>query len=1420
MSIEFNTNFEKIKLNKLYNDVIENNSTYNYNNQNNVTTNYNVDSSTNFSNSTNNDIETIDMTASTDDNISNNLNEVDQENYKDEVSTYVDNLIANVDQLTDEQKKRLYQAKSIDEANEIIIDIYTEIFGEMYGFSREEVIKLLTESATIEEIFDENFEVHIEAFMSFLTKSGLLLNSDEKNLIRSSKSWVNATKIANDIEIKQKRILLQSYGFNETDINRIINGEITIDELYNEIMAEDAQTRRYNLALVQIFNVLINSEDESLTRFRDLSINFSTFEEMQEYTNNLINKREQIINNFFSNEVVSVAKCACFFDDYILQQPGAYMYADDVGKAVDDQAKCTVLYYTYIDSNGLLQFAWDDPGLLDNGYNLDPDEEVTIKKVSYYDVYGNTEYYRLLRSYVVNNDMVSLSDEVDYYWERNENQPVVEGIEEQLKENETNIEYLQQMRSYIIEETRRYTFSELEYTRHSDFEINCHYSTDIIKYDISDGNKTLINFEDILIEYKNRGITLSVKDATLIYLYMCVFSGQEVDGDVEKYIDELSDQDRYFAEDFIEYEWYRFLSNEEKGVFYYICNTKGYEAGFDYLKSLDSYLDKARYYEKVSKAQEEANFGYACLGIVWGIFEGLDNLFYSIDSTISGRKMRLSETFCSSDVWRSQFIIDISNDWGTGWGLGFNVFFTVLDMTPTLAAAYFTAGSSLVLQSTIQTLTIATTMGVKSYSSTLNMALELGLSDSSAILLALSTAAVEILMEKWSFGHLIGIKESLSATTINSIKTLASKIVKPEWAARVTNIICISASLLKQGFIEADEEICTFFADNFLEQLIAGKLSNYNQQIDYYIGCGYSEEEAVSLVSKASKKELFDTFVVSFMSGILSGGISYKLSEKSYIKTINKLSDNIIDIYSGNKTNSVVEYRQEIRSLLKDGNYIGIIDKIMSTQGVSIEQKKTIASEVVKVINKYIELDTSMQTKLNEKINNSIDLNNHYIFNIEIPDGEQYDYYGEMIESQINDISFGKNDNAVNSIIYNNLITGMKAHDARFGKGSAINELYNYLYKGGDIIGLSRASGFRQLVSSLSRSELKTYFNIIQNGFYMPGDISKKISVSSYFSKYGNSKDSTFGANQGGIESLCDYYINGKKYTYRQAMDIFNQAKAKGQPIPRFSIKKNWNSKEYVYLKQKLTSLGFLDSDASIIMSTVNDAGACSYATVVNEIFASFIGREVKFEKHFGFPTFITKPDGTKVLNTNELLLDLYVFANNTSNGGYLINDNNTLNRYAMSDSRFDVFGRKMLDAEKQIRMSSSSGKNTTIINKFLNSKGISYSIIQSYNYFSNRGISDYDFNNMISDISNLFNSGKQVSLGIYKGGKPINMISTNPYYYSSWSTNSFRHGHSIFVTDIGTDCFYVSSGGQEFKIPFSDLQNGGKFVITISEIN
>ena len=421
----------------------------------------------------------------------------------------------------------------------------------------------------------------------------------------------------------------------------------------------------------------------------------------------------------------------------------------------------------------------------------------------------------------------------------------------------------------------------------------------------------------------------------------------------------------------------------------------------------------------------------------------------------------------------------------------------------------------------------------------------------------------------------------------------------------------------------------------------------------------------------------------------------------------------------------------------------------------------------------------------------------------------------------------GKNDNAVNSIRYNNLITGMEAHDAKHGQGSAINVLYNYLYSEGDITDLSRAGGFRQLVASLSRSELENYFiNIIEiyNKTY-----SYRRDTSTFFHKYGNSKDGTFGGNQGGISSLCKYYINGVEYTYWEAMNICNQAIANGQPIPIISKK---GTPEYFYLRQKLTSLGFSESDASIIMSTVDDVGACSYATVVNEIFASFIGREAEFEKCFGYPMFNTNPDGTKVLNTNELLLDIYVYANKTSNGGYLINDNNTLNRYAMSDSRYDVFGRQMLDAKNQIYMSTSLGKNTSVINDFLNSKGIKYTNIKNYDYYNNKGISNFDFNNMISDVKNSFNSGKLVSLDIFTdvySGNLINMISMDPNNYYSDSTNAWIYkdetgkivggGHSIFITGIGTDCFYVSSWGKEFKIPFSDLQNGGKFVINISEI-
>ena len=56
-----------------------------------------------------------------------------------------------------------------------------------------------------------------------------------------------------------------------------------------------------------------------------------------------------------------------------------------------------------------------------------------------------------------------------------------------------------------------------------------------------------------------------------------------------------------------------------------------------------------------------------------------------------------------------------------------------------------------------------------------------------------------------------------------------------------------------------------------------------------------------------------------------------------------------------------------------------------------------------------------------------------------------------------------------------------------------------------------------------------------------------------------------------------------------------------------------------------------------------------------NEIVFSYNGNEELFEETFGYPMYTTI-DGKKVLNSSELLLDMYTYINSDLNGGTLFN--------------------------------------------------------------------------------------------------------------------------------------------------------------------
>lgn len=310
-----------------------------------------------------------------------------------------------------------------------------------------------------------------------------------------------------------------------------------------------------------------------------------------------------------------------------------------------------------------------------------------------------------------------------------------------------------------------------------------------------------------------------------------------------------------------------------------------------------------------------------------------------------------------------------------------------------------------------------------------------------------------------------------------------------------------------------------------------------------------------------------------------------------------------------------------------------------------------------------------------------------------------------------------------------------------------------------------------------------------------------------------------FGADQGRIYELYNYRYNGKTYSYRTASKMINDAIEQGKPIPRFE---EITKPRYDALKNKIRSqYGFTNGEASIILSSIDDSGACSYAAVCNEIFASFKNDEEAFERAFGFPMYVKGKTGD-LLNTEELLADMYINVNaRTPDGLVLKNADGTfsLNRRKLS-GKLDPMGRPRLQVSgNQQYMSTSSGQNVNIINEYLADKGLTFST-NTYNHYSNQfPINNRELNRLTNAIKGKRTEGYEFSLGIYAGGTEIKMLPFDPDMPAD-STLRFRNGHQLYIAGVGKDGFVVSSWGGKYLIPYQDLQRpGSKWILTIDAI-
>ena len=255
----------------------------------------------------------------------------------------------------------------------------------------------------------------------------------------------------------------------------------------------------------------------------------------------------------------------------------------------------------------------------------------------------------------------------------------------------------------------------------------------------------------------------------------------------------------------------------------------------------------------------------------------------------------------------------------------------------------------------------------------------------------------------------------------------------------------------------------------------------------------------------------------------------------------------------------------------------------------------------------------------------------------------------------------------------------------------------------------------------------------------------------------------------------------------------------------RIATKSYLDTKTYIAQKYNMSL-----TDAAKVMAGVNSVGACSYATTANEILASYIGQEAKFERDFGFPMYITNEFGKKQLNDIQLLTDLYTFVNHKENGGELLyrtpDGKTTIDPNAIS-AQADVGGRYNLSGENQLYLTTSLGTSDRLTTSYLHSKNsnIKYNTKIVHRQFS-RG--NFKENKLRTRISKELEKGNLLRLGIYRTRGDITMKNLSGGHDVCTSIWSEGVGHAVFVTGVTNDGFIVSSWGEKFLIRFQELDH------------
>ena len=703
-------------------------------------------------------------------------------------------------------------------------------------------------------------------------------------------------KSAEELELEEE---LRTYGFTEPDIERIMNGEITPEDLKKEIDNDKDPSRRRYMLEAQ----MLNNSQVSATNMEELKI-------LQEVTKSeleklIAKKQHSKLETLEIPELLNIIE--------------RIQNGEDLEYVINSE----IIAWKYVNEEGEECYKYTDPYI--TGY----DGSITYEPITYNQMFKDSKYLKELKTITekveVNRMLVSSTPKelIDFLEKlNNENANIntaMEELDKSIEEKNMELNTYLYLENYITEEVDNYINNIDPYVRNENFEKNSVMNE---KEVLDTLNKIDQRYtEGLELLGSTYACVVGDNKEELMQIFSYIINGKNEKGDVGNLYIPSSDRKIavYYNDPIIAnfQKWQGHMSEDEIKVFNYIYNTQSADEAYAYLENISKTLDSRWVVAKTREDQEYATEHPVAASIasifitpVEGIFAGISSLNYKIH----GGELYRSDVYSSGAVLRAAVSENIGEKTQVG-KFFYDAGMSMADSLVLVGATAVTGGSSIPFLST-------TWMGTRAYVSTLNDALDRGIDTDKAILLATTSAAVETLAESYSLGHLMNLEGKMGKYVSDLTTKVAQKFSDPVMAKAASKLVYIGGGLISQGLAEAEEEVATEILNNFADEVISGELSNFSLAIKNYIKLGFTEEEATNMAISDNIEQLAIVFASSFVSGGVMGGASAGISSYNISRSINQ---EMLNQYNGNSALAfadIVSYNTNIARLETELNKI------------------------------------------------------------------------------------------------------------------------------------------------------------------------------------------------------------------------------------------------------------------------------------------------------------------------------------------------------------------------------------------------------------------------------------------------------------------------------------------------------------------